>query len=714
MHQSYRSSSDEAPSLLGTLSENPPFVSLPVTPSISLITTTYNRAHYLPLTLDSILAQTHADFELLLWDDGSTDDTLAIAQQYAQRDPRIRVIAAAHQGLAAALQGAIAATTGTYLGWIDSDDLLAPTAIAATAAILDTHPHVGLVYTNHILIDEHGQDQGLGRLCRIPYSQDRLLVDFMTFHFRLLRRSVYEQVGGIDPTFTTSEDYDLCLKLSEVTDIYHLPQPLYFYRRHAANITNNKLEVIHSAHRAISNALQRRGLDPHYHLNVSPTFTLLPQPSVKALPTPPLPPTAPLDLKPLVSIIIPAYNAVPRLRFCLQSVLQQTYPNLEIILVDNGSTDDTVAIAQTLAATTDRPFHIHHCPQPGANHARNLGFTHAQGDYIQWLDADDDLAPDKITRQVIAFVQQPAADIAYGDWDWCFWQDRQLIAQLRFADRAYDDFTLQTLLDNWRPPHAYLLRRRAALQLHQLQAWHPDTAVYMDREYFTLAALLGLSFLHVPDSCVCYHRWSTTQVSRRATYPDRVHNRRQIFRRLQDIAQVCQGDKLTRSHLFLLQQNWDLWQPNFTLIQQADATFALQHHQRSETLPLTWQEANIAHALLMVATPRTLEDHARKVIQLLWLELLTEQQQTAATLDYDLIADQLAWRIGCNDSDGDPAWAKLPHELKQALDAKALHPLLQEVPLFTPLLGEERLAVQRWLDRLRQSGWLANGTAIAL
>ncbi|MGI0489916.1 glycosyltransferase family 2 protein, partial [Pantanalinema rosaneae CENA516] len=75
---------------------------------ISLITTVYNRATYLPVTLDRILAQTHHDFELLIWDDGSTDDSLEIAQAYAQKDDRIRVIAAPHQGIAPSLKGAIA------------------------------------------------------------------------------------------------------------------------------------------------------------------------------------------------------------------------------------------------------------------------------------------------------------------------------------------------------------------------------------------------------------------------------------------------------------------------------------------------------------------------------------------------------------------------------------------------------------------------------
>ncbi|UBF30713.1 glycosyltransferase family 2 protein (plasmid) [Kovacikia minuta CCNUW1] len=436
-----------------------------------------------------------------------------------------------------------------------------------------------------------------------------------------------------------------------------------------------------------------------------------PKPSTQTLPTPPLQPLTPLSLEPLVSIIIPAHNAAPRLTPCLQSCIQQTYPNLEIHLIDNGSTDNTLAIAREIAQTCPRPFQIHHCPLRGANRARNFGFTQAQGDYIQWLDADDELAPDKISRQLIALVQQSEADVAYGDWDWCFWEDRQLIAQLRFADRSYGDFILQTLLDNWRPPHTYLLRRRAALQLHHLQAWNPNTTIYMDREYFTLAALLGLQFLHVPHSFVRYHRWSTTQVSRSASYPDRIHNRRQIFRRLQDIAQVCQGPKLTRSHQFLLQQNLDLWQPAFSLIQQADQTFALQHNQTQEYLSITWQEANIARVLLQANKPRVIEDHARKIIQLLWLEILVELQQAdTAALDYNLIADKLAWRIGCNGSSNasnPPAeWEPIPHIQKVSTDSIPLHPLLQEVPLFTPLLGEERLVVQQFLDRLRPGQWL--------
>jgi glycosyltransferase involved in cell wall biosynthesis len=248
-------------------------------PKIAVITPVYNRAHLLPATLNSILTQTEPNFELLIWDDGSTDNSLAIAHTYAQQDPRIRIISAPNQGQAAAFQAASAHTTAPYLGVVDSDDLLAPTTLATTAAYLDTHPETGMVYTNYHIIDAQGNDHGLGHRCTIPYDPIKLLVEFMTFHFRLIRRTTYNQVGGIDPTFQFGEDYDLCLKLSEVTTIGHIPEPLYFHRRHPQNKTNNQLESIRWAEIAIRNALKRRGWDAHYNLEtrIVSHFGLIPK-----------------------------------------------------------------------------------------------------------------------------------------------------------------------------------------------------------------------------------------------------------------------------------------------------------------------------------------------------------------------------------------------------------------------------------------------------
>jgi glycosyltransferase involved in cell wall biosynthesis len=236
-----------------------------MTPSISILIPTYNRAQFLTSAIESVLAQTRPDFELLIWDDGSTDHSLDIAQGYAHRDPRVRVVAAAHQGAAAARQAALARLSGAYLGWVDSDDVLAPTALEETAAILDTHPEIGMVYTDYLVMDAAGHVQGRGQRCQLPYTKDLLLLGFMTFHFRLLRHTVFRQVGGINPAFRYTDDYDLCLRLSEVTAIRRLPKPLYLYRSHPDSISSqHEQEQTRESYLAIAAALERRGLTGRY------------------------------------------------------------------------------------------------------------------------------------------------------------------------------------------------------------------------------------------------------------------------------------------------------------------------------------------------------------------------------------------------------------------------------------------------------------------
>ncbi len=237
--------------------------------AISIIMTVFNRERYLERAVESVLAQTRRDFELLIWDDGSTDRSVEIARDYAKLDDRVRVTAYEHRGRTPALKAAIAETSGDYLGWVDSNDLLAPTALEETAAVLDAEPDVGLVYTDYVVIDESGRARGYGRRCRIPYSRDRLLLDFMTFHFRLIRRSVFDRVGGIDESFECAEDYDLCLRLSEAAEVRHVKKPLYYYRSHRESVSHRmRVEQIQCARRAIARALERRGLADRFEVDV--------------------------------------------------------------------------------------------------------------------------------------------------------------------------------------------------------------------------------------------------------------------------------------------------------------------------------------------------------------------------------------------------------------------------------------------------------------
>jgi glycosyltransferase involved in cell wall biosynthesis len=238
-------------------------------PRVSLLMSAYNREPFVAQAIQSVRAQTFRDLELLVWDDGSTDGTLARAREAAASDPRIQILQGDHVGVLRALNQLAQRATGEFIGWVDSDDALAPLALAETVALLDAKPEVGMVYTNYITMDEAGRQGGLGKRCQIAYSKDRLLIDFMTFHFRLIRKSIWDHLGGLDPLSDTAEDYDLCLRVSEITQIHHLPRALYIYRVHPDSISSQRrLDQIHASQRAIERALIRRNMHHDYELKV--------------------------------------------------------------------------------------------------------------------------------------------------------------------------------------------------------------------------------------------------------------------------------------------------------------------------------------------------------------------------------------------------------------------------------------------------------------
>ncbi len=238
-------------------------------PRVSLLMSMHNRDSFVAQAIKSVLAQTFRDFELLVRDDASTDRTLAVAREAAGADPRVQIFAGEHVGVIRALNEFASKAQGEYIGWLDSDDALAPLALAETVPVLDASPDVGMVYTNYITMDELGRQGTLGKRCSIAYSKDRLLIDFMTFHFRLLRKSLWDSLGGLDPVAEVAEDYDFCLRASEVAEIRHVPKALYIYRVHTNSIsTQRRVEQIQASQRAIERALVRRGMDKSHELHV--------------------------------------------------------------------------------------------------------------------------------------------------------------------------------------------------------------------------------------------------------------------------------------------------------------------------------------------------------------------------------------------------------------------------------------------------------------
>ena len=273
-------------------------------PVISVIVCAFNRAAMLDACLSSIRGQDHPSFEVIVMDDASADGALDVARRHEAEDERVRVFTRpTNAGSQENIQRAHAHARGAYIGWVDSDDLILPDCLSACAEVLDAEPRVGCVYTDQLVIDDHNRPIAYGHRAAIPFSPERLLIDFMTFHFRLYRREVYDRVGGIDTTMRFAADYDLCLRLSEVTDFKRVDRPLYLYRQHAATISAaRRLEQIKASAGAVRRALVRRGMGDSHRLDVELVgrFRLVPTSGAGKVISPdglpPAPGSAPADL----------------------------------------------------------------------------------------------------------------------------------------------------------------------------------------------------------------------------------------------------------------------------------------------------------------------------------------------------------------------------------------------------------------------------------
>lgn len=210
------------------------------TPRVSVIIPAYNQARYLKQAIDSVLAQTYRDFEIIVVDDGSTDDTAAIAAAYGGQ---IHYIYQENRGLAGARNTGIRAAQGELIGLLDSDDIWLPNYLKAMVKLANQYPTAVVYFCQARCIDVEGNDlpQIVGGKEFIPEAllSEMLLSNFIIPSTVTLRRSVVVDVGLFDASLRSCEDWDMWLRLLPEHEFAFTNEILVRYRVHESSLSAN-------------------------------------------------------------------------------------------------------------------------------------------------------------------------------------------------------------------------------------------------------------------------------------------------------------------------------------------------------------------------------------------------------------------------------------------------------------------------------------------
>jgi glycosyltransferase involved in cell wall biosynthesis len=218
-------------------------------PCVSIVMPAYNRERYIGSAIDSVLAQTFADWELIVVDDGSRDGTRQIAERYADNHPgRIVVIAQANAGVVIARNAGIRAARGTYVAFLDSDDLWHPEKLARQVACFQQTPDASFIYTGYETIDTEGRTDRVIR----PDSRFRGHVPDLLWTepneilgpTLMIRRDALFAVGLFDERLRAAENVDLRLKLARLGPLEYVDAVLYRYRKHGDSLTADSAAML--------------------------------------------------------------------------------------------------------------------------------------------------------------------------------------------------------------------------------------------------------------------------------------------------------------------------------------------------------------------------------------------------------------------------------------------------------------------------------------
>lgn len=229
--------------------------------TVSIPLATYNRARFLAECLDSILAQTYRDYEVVIVDDGSTDETPDVATRYGNA---IRYLRKEHSGFVPTYIQAHSLCTGKYVTYFGDDDVLGPTFLERGVAVLESDENIGKFSSDCYMIDAESKRLGASTYLKDhkrptgKVSQEDLFIYGCFVHGGINRRSILEKIGDYDRSLTHAVDYDLYLRMTGAGYvIYYDSEPLWSYRIHPGMRSHRESEMWQETITLLERNLQR-------------------------------------------------------------------------------------------------------------------------------------------------------------------------------------------------------------------------------------------------------------------------------------------------------------------------------------------------------------------------------------------------------------------------------------------------------------------------
>ena len=387
---------------------------------ISIIVPIYNTEKYLHECLNSIQQQTYPYFECIMVNDGSTDSSGIICQEYVENDSRFRYFEKDNGGVASARNlGLERSGGGAYITFIDSDDWVEPNYLDVLyTALKENDTDVAISTYKRFAQDgvfylrsysrEDDEFLNIGTRSRDSFLEilprlGELDHSFYSISSKLIKREI---IGNLlfDEQISYAEDLNFFFYLYlGVESVVYVRDYTYVYRTHDASTSQNvnELKALQELeiYKKMFQQIDRMGL-PTFHYfkrmeNVV-TYRISGFPTSKAIREYESFVSEVRERvtyqQPLISLIVPIYNVENYLWSCLDSIAKQTYSNIEVLLVNDGSPDGSAAICQEFVARDSR-FRYIEKENGGLSDARNVGIARAKGEFLSFVDSDDWIEP---------------------------------------------------------------------------------------------------------------------------------------------------------------------------------------------------------------------------------------------------------------------------------------------------------------------------------